>query len=556
MGELLPRPPVYLTMLRQPIERVISGYEFMRRNVPSRDEAMPNHVKANAMTLKEYVSDADNLSMANSQTRHLSSSLYKDDPEQWLAIAQQHLQDFACFGLVERFQDSMALLAYTFGWNPLAEFQNLMVAPRRLKQDQLEPETLDIITQRNALDVTLYQFAQDLFEQRYRQMVDTLTATYGGSSTPDAAQLQNLLDHHYQRRVQEQAIAPQSKLIFDFNRAIAGSGWHVREGGTIDSHTSHTSHTDGPSQTPTFRWTGPGRLATLDLPLVQDQDLVMECCIINALSVEVLRSLTICANGHPLDLTVLFHHEQLTIVRGQMPQSLLASDFPFVRLSFECDRTLSPHDLNPNEPDTRRVGLAFSVIQIYPAVEQGEWGAIATGLLSSHPWTETLTFIQHAIHPGQSIFAPTLLQEQFLGKREGEKAKGERGKAKGEVFAPSPHLPISLSPHPPFSTLRNYTPTQLDNPHCTWAILHKGMLPEVGPCLLKLWLKGFVPVQANEVFVTFARCTSLNALPYSHPHIQPLYRGYIKYLLQQSRHPWDMLGNRLKYWLKQKSGRV
>jgi Sulfotransferase family len=80
INDLIPRKPVYITILRQPIERVISGYEFMRRNPPTRTEALTNHHKAKTMSLKEYVSDLENPSMSNSQTRHLSLSRYKDDP--------------------------------------------------------------------------------------------------------------------------------------------------------------------------------------------------------------------------------------------------------------------------------------------------------------------------------------------------------------------------------------------------------------------------------------------------------------------------------------------
>jgi hypothetical protein len=145
----------------------------MRRCVPSRAEAMPNHLKAQSMSLLEYVNDPENPSMSNSQTRHLSSGLYKDDPAQWLAVAKQHLQDMAFVGLVEQFEPSMALLSYTFGWNPLAEYQNLMVSPRKQKR-QLEPDVWDAIARRNALDLELYEFAQELFATRQAEMMAAL----------------------------------------------------------------------------------------------------------------------------------------------------------------------------------------------------------------------------------------------------------------------------------------------------------------------------------------------------------------------------------------------
>ncbi|MBW4517311.1 MAG: sulfotransferase family protein [Timaviella obliquedivisa GSE-PSE-MK23-08B] len=512
IGELLPCKPVYITMLRHPIERVISGYEFMRRNVPTRTEALLNHHKAKTMSLMEYVSDLENPSMSNSQTRHLSLSRYKDEPDKWLTMAKQHLTEFACFGLVERFQDSIALLSYTFGWNPLAEYSNLMIGSRKLKQDQLEPEILEMIASRNSLDLDLYKYAQELFADRHAQMVQTLQERYSDTSgdrfKPTAIPISDLLEQHYRDRYAEQPQSLTSHLDFDFNQALSGSGWHLREG----------------SET-TFRWTGPGITSTLDLPLAIEQDLTVEFCIINTLAPDILQSLTLQVNDRPIPLGILYSHG-ITLVQALIPRVALISNTPFTRLKFQVNRTISPQDLNPHDPDRRPVGLAFSAIQSFPAqaFPTVEPGKIAAALFESQPWKETINFVQQRLQPQQQILAPTVFR----------------------AFFPQ-HIPAYTSSLP---DLRNYNPS-LQKFH--WTILHKGMVSENGALLGKLAWMGLVPLYANEVFVVFGKShkVSLAAIAYTNPHVKSLYISSLKYFWQNPDRPWNQLQTSFKRIVKQ-----
>jgi len=503
IGELLPRKPVYITMLRHPIERVISGYEFMRRNVPTRTEALLNHHKAKTMTLMEYVSDLENPSMSNSQTRHLSLNRCKDEPEEWLAIAKRHLTEFACFGLVERFQDSMALLSYTFGWNPLAEYSNLMIGSRQLKQDQLAPEVLEMIAHRNALDLALYEYAQELFADRHAQMVQTLQLRYGNPSgdrvQPTAMPISDLLEQHYRDRYAEQPPSLTTNLDFDFNQALSGSGWHLREGSEL-----------------TFRWTGPGTTSTLDLPLAIEQDLTLEFCVINTLAPDILQSLTLQVNDRPIPIGVLYSHG-ITLFQAIIPRVALISTAPFTRLTFQVNRTLSPQDLNPHDPDRRPVGLAFSLVQTLPTAETGK---IAADLFESQPWQETINFVQQYLQPHHQILAPTVFR----------------------TFFPT-HIPAYTSSLP---DVHNYNPN-LQKFH--WAILHKGMVAENGALLGKLAWMGLVPMYANEVFVIFGK--DQKAIAYTSPHVKSLYINSLKYFWQNPDRPWNKLQTKFKRIAKQ-----
>lgn len=515
--KFLPQKPVYITMLRDPIERVISGYEFMRRHRPSRPEGLPTHEKALTMSLKEYVCDPTVPGITNAQTRHISLNLYKELSEdlthpKWLESAKQNLEEFAFVGVTEQFDNSMSLLAYIFGWNPLVEYQNLMVAPKRLRQEALSTDVIDAIAERNQLDIALYQVAKAKFEAQHTQMLQTLSEQFGYSDAEQLQpkQIQGLLEKQYEHRCAELNRSPVERLTFDFNQALFGSGWHLREG--LERH--HV-----------FRWTGPGTVSILDLPRLEPQDAVIQFRIINTVSSDILESLTLQVNGHVTPFVPLHSDEITTVFQGYIPSSCLISDLPFTRLTFSVSRTTSLHSVDPNNLDTRPVGLAFDLIQLYAAGSAASSCAVSF-LFDSPAWQETIEFLQHRLEANDIILAPTIFSLKF-----------------------SDHMPSQ--PVEGIKKTQNYNPNVLQSSAFEWAILHKGMAREMGAILPKLALSGFKPVLANEVFVVFSKHTNLPALSYAAPHVKSLYGGYGKYYLAQQTQGFERLLGRLKLFAKQ-----
>jgi hypothetical protein len=515
--KFLPRKPVYITMLRNPIERVVSGYEFMRRCRPSRPEGIPTHEKALLMTLKEYVCDPTVPGIINAQTRHISLNLQRELPDfmhpDWQESAQENLERFAFVGLTERFQDSMALLAYTFGWNPLIEYQNLMVAPKKLRQEDLEPDVIEAIAERNQLDIGLYQFVEEMFDHRYNQMIQDLVKRYGnsGMTHPSPREVYDLLEKHYEHRYAEQNIPLTKSIIFSFREAMSGSGWHLQE---------------GMERGDAFRWTGPGTLSFLDFPIQSGENLVIQFRVINAVAPDVLESLTLHVNHHPIDFITLHSDEVTTIFQGFIPKSALVTDQSFTRLVFQVNRTASPQSIDPNNPDHRPVGLAFNLVQVFPPDSVEENSAVAF-LFDCRAWQETVDFVQKNIQPHQQVLAPTIFSLKFPDN--------------------IPHQDPNLA-----RKTQNYNLLLLESSNFQWAIIHKGMKQELGVILWKLMLQSFSPVMANEVFVIFAKDSDLPALSYTSLHVKPLYAGYIKYYFAQKTKLLRVLIGHLRVFAKQK----
>jgi hypothetical protein len=213
-----------------------------------------------------------------------------------------------------------------------------------------------------------------------------------------------------------------------------------------------------------------------------------------------------------------------------IPQAVLSAhpEQPFTRLTFRVDRTLSPQDLNPHDPDHRQVGVALSSIQTFVTREVA-LAKTAGFMFQSAPWKETADFVQQHLQPGQQILAPTVFRDRFPA-----------------------HIPPYTSRLP---AVRNYNPEW--PPNLAWAILHKGMMSEMGTILGKLVLgklagRGFVPLFANEVFVVLGRPDSgLPRLPYQAAHVRSLYVGYLKYFWHHPDRLWNQVNQQVKRLIKQ-----
>jgi hypothetical protein len=167
----LARPFVYVTVLRDPVDRVISHYYFVRG-----DSTHYLHQAARRMSLIDYVISCDLAEPNNDQTRLLCGQYEGSVPdrctEAMLPLAKRNLREyFAVVGLTEDFDRALILMKRILGWsNPFYLRQN--VTPGRLRKDDLGDETLDVIETYNRLDIELYRYAGDLLQEQIRQQGD------------------------------------------------------------------------------------------------------------------------------------------------------------------------------------------------------------------------------------------------------------------------------------------------------------------------------------------------------------------------------------------------
>jgi len=167
LHEYLPRPCTYITMLREPLNRVISDYYYIMET--------PTHnfyefMTARKMTLDEFASTPESPLFDNVQTRVLSglswSVPYGECTDDMLELAKQNIETyFTVVGLTEQFDKTLILLQKELGWRNIA-YVKKNVTKTRAKKSDVPKETIDLIKQYNRLDVELYRYAKERFEKQ------------------------------------------------------------------------------------------------------------------------------------------------------------------------------------------------------------------------------------------------------------------------------------------------------------------------------------------------------------------------------------------------------
>lgn len=172
--QYFPRHPVIITMLREPIARTYSNYVHLRTYGQDRLSEMGKEL---GKTDGELISIEEFLTLktqSNRQTRYLAGLPFSDNsmsPKSMLLLAKTHLESMAFFGITERFDDSLRLLTYTFGWNLPTKYESLN---RSTAKREMTPELETAIRNANELDIELYNYATQLFDFRYKQMLKEL----------------------------------------------------------------------------------------------------------------------------------------------------------------------------------------------------------------------------------------------------------------------------------------------------------------------------------------------------------------------------------------------
>lgn len=376
--------PVYITVLRDPVDRVISLYEFFRRAAQRGTAETPEYevlMRAAAEhDLLGFVLHPDPIVQqrtSNFQTRQLAiwegdettrsaGDSQGDYLSNCLQSACASVDHFAWVGLMEQFQASVQLLNYRFGWYPAAEYQNLRVVTHRSRREGLSPAVIEAIAQHNALDQALYDHAKARFAAQYQQMLEALHQHENLQDASNPAAVQAALQQHYARHYtathppEQFPEVSRKRFVYDFRQPLSGEGWHRRNG-----------RFNGISPQDATRWSGPGPVSVLDLPLVgplagkADVRLTLEIeqAIREALPSEstpdLLDSLELTVNQHSVPLQWQTRQAGGGVLTATIPAIALRSPQPFARFTFRLSHTLPMNINNPASEDDRPVGFAL-----------------------------------------------------------------------------------------------------------------------------------------------------------------------------------------------------
>lgn len=345
------RPPSVITFLREPIDRALSAYYFLRQTEDTNIAATYTRSQrrrrvhtaqfVNELSLSEFIRlrpDTARSHMGSVQTailsqqsdrrRHRRRTLGVDDLER----AQQRLAECAAFGLTERVDESMALICHSLGWAPFDGFPHANPTSDRAAVADLDAATLDDLRELTQLDGELYRFAAELFEQRWQTLsAGRPPATASASASDDAVS------------------------AFHFDRRIPGTGWHGSErlGDTWCS------------------WTGPGSDATLELPAPRGDEVVLRVGVGHVLHRDALPRVQLLVNDTPLPTTSCTDGGTIHL-EARVPADVLHRRGTHARITIHAPLLLRPCDIDQRNADARLLGIAVTNVTLVAAASTGD----------------------------------------------------------------------------------------------------------------------------------------------------------------------------------------
>jgi hypothetical protein len=160
-------PYQYMTFLRDPVERVISFYYYVRDKNSHKLSRIFNET-----SLATIIKNCWYAATSNDMTRFIvgrndigiNRPVGEMSPGD-LVLAKKHLRGFAAIGFVETFDKDLQTFAMKFGWTNI-EYESELVHHTRPHKVDLSPATIALIEKHNKQDLELYAYARKLTEEK------------------------------------------------------------------------------------------------------------------------------------------------------------------------------------------------------------------------------------------------------------------------------------------------------------------------------------------------------------------------------------------------------
>jgi hypothetical protein len=151
---LLPRvdiPRTYITILRHPVERVLSGYHFHFIRFKTFTKWSDEEVTLDDFLKGNYLINSNLMTwMLGGHQNNISQAI-------------ETLHKFDVVGLAEEFSTFMKMLDKKLGWPTDYELVNENVQPDRIHGEDLTHEQYDTLLKFNQNDLRLYKEAEEIF---------------------------------------------------------------------------------------------------------------------------------------------------------------------------------------------------------------------------------------------------------------------------------------------------------------------------------------------------------------------------------------------------------
>lgn len=148
----------YVSMLRHPVKRVVSGYNYAKSN--------PNHFlyqKTKSITISDFLQLPEVREDRNRMVQRIAGVEWNELNDDAFAVAKNNIEkNFIALGIMECFNDSLLLFKKVLNWReyPVYIRSNTTSVPKA----QIHSEEIDKIEKLYHLDLKLYNWAYQRFK--------------------------------------------------------------------------------------------------------------------------------------------------------------------------------------------------------------------------------------------------------------------------------------------------------------------------------------------------------------------------------------------------------
>ena len=148
------------------------------------------------MTIEQFVAESGFKQADNGQTRRLAGSepAFGECSQALLEQAKQNIREsFQLVGLSERFDETVILAKRLFNWRNDIRYVPRLVNDRRPRKESVPESVLSFVRDRNALDIALYDYAEELLRRRLSSQPEDFWVEQQGFSATNSEYAERLM---------------------------------------------------------------------------------------------------------------------------------------------------------------------------------------------------------------------------------------------------------------------------------------------------------------------------------------------------------------------------
>jgi hypothetical protein len=193
------QPTVYFTLMRQPVSRVVSTYEYAKEH-PRHALHMAIHNKN--LSLRAFVEARLTYQTENGMTKNIAGTTeFEEATPQLLATALNNLHThFGAVGFTDQFDASLLLFKHALGWPNWPAYFHKNKTVHKKGVHSYNKADLKAIEDINRFDMELYATARAAFDQAIANLPDTIEQQLSALNT---ANQQFRKSHYWQFQLEE-----------------------------------------------------------------------------------------------------------------------------------------------------------------------------------------------------------------------------------------------------------------------------------------------------------------------------------------------------------------